>query len=632
MDGAPHESDDLALIQGHVDFYLLVRFGKVDVLSMVRELRRNTLFFLHLPQTLKAPKLRKAIIRELEHERFQLAVFPDFVNKTFDLAITFYKKEQRDLAVQRLNAARIDVGKKAFLLDPLLDQALPDHRMKSVLDSLSILLQEQAQNPPPCAEWGKFSAKDINVRPAALPLKHVPAALEKELARQFQRQQEVIARISAENAGDGSGVWELKHGNRFEFFKTRSEEHLVGKGSEGVVYYARERSNHSKNMFACKEILDPNAAVTKEYEALRLLQERGKSRRLVRHEEYVLPEKFERNGYLFLELAVTDLEKLVVGLGSALDADVTSFLLRRLTKPLSDVHEGGHVHRDVRPPNILIFRQGEIKLSDFGFARPFNTLLSRTALRADNLQPFEVCSLGPNDPVPKLPKSDVFQLGMTFCFVATRGQYPFGNHSHVEQQRLIIQRAAPSVTWLAKTLSDPFLEHLLIGMLHHDVGKRYSLENVMNHPYFWDHNRREDFIRRLWETKQTDAQVELAYEKHLKEWSTAIPFVARLLEPGKVARSSFQGLVACIRHGFTHSAEWREGQASRGTPEEQKLAAAFMMQSKKWKTLNEFWFRHPAVAWLIPACYESLVEQERRTDMMRQLVGCAVSDLESDSE
>lgn len=55
-----------------------------------------------------------------------------------------------------------------------------------------------------------------------------------------------------------------------------------------------------------------------------------------------------------------------------------------------------------------------------------------------------------------------------------------------------------------------------------------------------------------------------------------------------------------------------------------------MVSTKKWKTLNEFWFRHRAVAWLIPACYDSMIEQERKADKLRQLVGCR--DDESDSD
>lgn len=74
---------------------------------------------------------------------------------------------------------------------------------------------------------------------------------------------------------------------------------------------------------SCKRIVAVDAQSTEEYGTLSLLQKAGRSKRIVRHEDYVAPANFER---------------------------------------------------DVRPPNFLLFRQGEVKLSDFGFSRPFNTL------------------------------------------------------------------------------------------------------------------------------------------------------------------------------------------------------------------------------------------------------------------
>ena len=44
-------------------------------------------------------------------------------------------------------------------------------------------------------------------------------------------------------------------------------------------------------------------------------------------------------------------------------------LLRELLQGLSAIHQAGITHRDVKPQNVLVTRQGRAKLTDFGIAR-----------------------------------------------------------------------------------------------------------------------------------------------------------------------------------------------------------------------------------------------------------------------
>jgi serine/threonine-protein kinase len=125
--------------------------------------------------------------------------------------------------------------------------------------------------------------------------------------------------------------------------------------------------------------------------------------------------------YLAMEFLEGHELAALIAEGRALPLEQTLDIAVQMAEGLAYAHEHGVVHRDVKPANVMILRDGRVKIADFGIAR------MRTAQRTDG--PAALGSPRYMSPEQVLGKradhrSDIFSLGVVLYEMLT-GTAPF---------------------------------------------------------------------------------------------------------------------------------------------------------------------------------------------------------------
>lgn len=106
------------------------------------------------------------------------------------------------------------------------------------------------------------------------------------------------------------------------------------------------------------------------------------------------------------------------------EAEAISIVLQ-VAKALEHAHDRGFIHRDIKPKNIMITRDGRVKLADLGLAR---ALSDREAAKAEAGRAYGTpYYISPEQIRGELvigPQADIYGLGATFYHMVT-GRVPF---------------------------------------------------------------------------------------------------------------------------------------------------------------------------------------------------------------
>jgi serine/threonine protein kinase len=146
--------------------------------------------------------------------------------------------------------------------------------------------------------------------------------------------------------------------------------------------------------------------------------------------------------------------------------------LSRIAEALAAVHGCGVLHRDLKPPNIMLREDGQVVLIDFGLARNLGSGTRSTRAGVLRGSPYYM-SPEQAQGLELDPRSDLYSLGVIFFEMLT-GSKPYVGSSAIEVLQQHVNSALPD-------LPPELARHqaLLEGMLAKDRDDRFPSANEL---------------------------------------------------------------------------------------------------------------------------------------------------------
>src|SRR6185503_195757 len=159
-------------------------------------------------------------------------------------------------------------------------------------------------------------------------------------------------------------------------------------------------------------------------------------------------------------------------LGRLPDVELSVFIASRVCRALQYVYErAAIVHRDISPSNIMMTREGTVKLIDFGIATRSGTRDSSLTGKPAYMAPEMVVELKADN------RSDIFSLGtVLFEMLTLERQFKGDTTAQVLEQVIAGQHPPPRA--LNPAIPDGVLE-IVRTALQRDPGKRYGTAGAM---------------------------------------------------------------------------------------------------------------------------------------------------------
>ncbi|MFB1081158.1 Stk1 family PASTA domain-containing Ser/Thr kinase [Jeotgalibacillus sp. JSM ZJ347] len=247
----------------------------------------------------------------------------------------------------------------------------------------------------------------------------------------------------------------------------------IGSGGMANVYLARDM------------ILDRDVAVkvlrmdyVSEGNMLKRFQREAQSATSLTHPNIVsMYDVGDEDDYYFLVMEYVEgmTLKQYIQEHSPLALDDAIHIMLQLTSAIAHAHHNGIIHRDIKPQNILIDQEGNIKITDFGIAMA----LSATAITQTNSVMGTVHYLSPEQARggTASKKSDIYSLGIVMYELIT-GTLPYEGETPISIALKHLQSDLPRPSEVIQDLPQS-LENVILKAAAKDPHYRYANADEM---------------------------------------------------------------------------------------------------------------------------------------------------------
>ena len=202
----------------------------------------------------------------------------------------------------------------------------------------------------------------------------------------------------------------------------------IGEGGMAVVYKARCRL---LNRYVAIKILRPE--FTKDAQFVENFKRESQAAAGLQHPNIVSVYDVGKEGHIhFIVMELIDGRPLsdIIQERAPMDYKTSIELIKQVASALSVAHRNHIIHRDVKPHNIMITKDGMAKLADFGIAKAVSdsTLVTETSKVIGSVHYFspEQARGAYVD-----ERSDIYSLGIVLYEMLT-GQVPFDGDNPVQ--------------------------------------------------------------------------------------------------------------------------------------------------------------------------------------------------------